>query len=43
MIHLLKTLTAMRWIALLTGRNDLAKAIEQDMKEVEAMPQPGTN
>lgn len=30
-IHLAKTLCAMRWIALLIGKHDVAKAIEQDM------------
>lgn len=30
-IHLAKTLCAMRWIALLNGKHDVAKAIEQDM------------
>ena len=32
-IHLAKTLCAMRWIALMTGRPDAAKAIEYDMEQ----------
>lgn len=31
-IHLAKTLCAMRWIALCTGRPDVANAIQQDME-----------
>lgn len=31
-IHLNKTLCAMRWIALMTCRNDVARAIEKDME-----------
>lgn len=34
-IHLAKTLCAMRWIALLTGKHDVARAVARDM---EAMP-----
>ncbi len=34
-IHLAKTLCAMRWIALLTGRKDVAKAVAQDQKQLE--------
>lgn len=30
-IHLAKTLCAMRWIALLTGKGDVARAIARDM------------
>jgi hypothetical protein len=32
-IHLAKTLCAMRWIALMTGRLDVAKAIERDQAQ----------
>lgn len=35
-IHLMKTLCAMRWIALMTGKHDVAKAIERDMKTAQA-------
>ena len=35
MIDLFKTLTAMRWIALMNGRHDLAKAFERDMQFLE--------
>lgn len=31
-IHLHKTLCAMRWIALFTGKYDVARAIEKDME-----------
>jgi hypothetical protein len=31
-IHLNKTLCAMRWIALFTGKHDVARAIEKDME-----------
>lgn len=31
-IHLSKTLCAMRWIALMTGKHDVARAIEKDME-----------
>jgi hypothetical protein len=34
-IHLAKTLCAMRWIALLTGRHDVAKAIERDQASID--------
>jgi len=34
-IHLAKTLCAMRWIALLTGRHEIAKAIAFDQKRLE--------
>ncbi|WP_255419472.1 hypothetical protein [Limnohabitans sp. WS1] len=34
-IHLAKTLCAMRWIALLTGRHDVAKAIEYDQAQTK--------
>lgn len=37
-VHLQKTLCAMRWIALMNGRNDLAKAIERDMDYLENLP-----
>lgn len=33
-IHLNKTLCAMRWIALLGGRHDIAAAIETDMENM---------
>lgn len=33
-VHLLKTLTAMRWIAMMNGNKDLVKAVEQDLKHV---------
>jgi hypothetical protein len=35
-IHLAKTLCAMRWIALLTGRKDIAKAIEHDQANMKS-------
>jgi len=31
-IHLLKTLTAMRWIMMMNGNTDVVKAIELDMR-----------
>jgi hypothetical protein len=34
-IHLAKTLCAMRWIALLTGRHDVAKAVERDQAQMQ--------
>ncbi len=34
-IHLARTLCAMRWIALMTGRHDVAKAIEFDQEQME--------
>ena len=33
--HLLKTLTAMRWIAMMNGNMTVAKAIEIDMRNYE--------
>ena len=33
-IHLAKTLCAMRWIALLNHRPDIAKAIERDQAQM---------
>jgi hypothetical protein len=35
-IHLSKTLCAMRWIALLTGRHDVARAVARDMEALQA-------
>lgn len=32
-IHLNKTLCAMRWIALVTGKHDVARAIQTDMDD----------
>lgn len=32
-IHLNKTLCAMRWIALMSGRYDVARAIEKDQEQ----------
>lgn len=34
-IHLAKTLCAMRWIALLNGRHEIAKAIAFDQAQME--------
>lgn len=31
-IHVNKTLCAMRWIALMTGRHDVARAIQNDQE-----------
>jgi hypothetical protein len=33
-IHLAKTLCAMRWIALMTGRTEVAKAIAYDQEQM---------
>lgn len=33
-IHLAKTVCAMRWIALLNDRQDIAKAIERDQAQL---------
>jgi hypothetical protein len=35
-IHLAKTLCAMRWIALLNNRQDIAKSVERDMAGLQA-------
>lgn len=32
-IHLNKTLCAMRWIALLTGKHDVARTIQKDQEQ----------
>jgi hypothetical protein len=34
-IHLNKTLCAMRWIALMTGKYDVAHAIQKDMENTD--------
>ena len=31
-IHLAKTLCALRWIALMTGKRDVARAVERDIE-----------
>ena len=31
-IHLAKTLCALRWIALMTGKHDVARAVEADQQ-----------
>lgn len=37
-IHLTKTLCAMRWIYMMTGRTTIAQAIETDLANLEAAP-----